>query len=415
MLDLTPQPEKAIVVGVGLKTDNTELLTQSVDELAHLAETAGAIVVSVVYQRLGKIVPATFIGTGKIQEIARLKDETQAQVVILDTKLSGAQQRNLQTLIGVKVIDRTQLILDIFASRAQTREGKLQVELAQLKDQLPRLIGEAIAGLSRQAGGIGTRGPGETKLEMDRRRIHTRVTHVEKELEVVRRTRDQHRKRRQASRVPVIALAGYTNAGKSTLLNALTKSDVLSEDKLFATLDPTTRKLRLPTGRPAVLTDTVGFINNLPHSLIEAFKATFEEIGEADVILHIHDASHSFETLQTDVVTKLLKEIEVKDKPILHVYNKTDLPNIKASQRISPFVNVSALTGEGLDQLLQLIDQTLSSTTKIVELYIPATEPNLLFKLARDGKILKQEAGEHVVHCQVQLSEEALQRWSQYL
>ncbi|MCC6277072.1 MAG: GTPase HflX [Oligoflexia bacterium] len=418
MLDLTPRPERAILVGVAVKSDDPRLMEQSLDELAHLTETAGAVVVGVTSQRLERIVPATFIGSGKIQEVARLKDETQASTIILDTRLSGVQSRNLQELIGAKVIDRTQLILDIFASRAQTREGKLQVELALLRDQLPRLIGEALAGLSKQAGGIGTRGPGETKLEMDRRRIYTRISHLEKELDSVRKTRDQHRKRRHSSRVPIVALAGYTNSGKSTLLNRLTKSHVLSEDKLFATLDPTTRKIRLPSGRPAVLTDTVGFINNLPHTLVEAFKATFEEISESDLIIHVHDAANPFESLHTKVVTDLLKDIQAHEKPIIHAYNKIDLVtdlSERTAQRIVPFVNISATTGKGLDSLLELIGQSLVTMTQTVELYLPSNDPSLVYKLARDGKILKQEAGAHVIKCQVQISEEALQRWSQYI
>ncbi len=418
MLDLTPAPERALLVGVGLKTDSINELENNITELAQLAETAGALVVGIVRQRLEKIVPATFIGSGKVQEIAKLKDETQANMVIVDTRLSGVQQRNLQELIGCKVLDRPQLILDIFAQRAQTREGKLQVELAQLKDQGPRLIGEAIAGLSRLAGGIGTRGPGETKLEMDRRRIRTRMEYVTKELDAVRKSRELHRQRRQSSRVPVISLAGYTNAGKSTLLNKLTRSDVYVEDKLFATLDPTTRKLRLPRGRNVVITDTVGFINHLPHHLIEAFKATFEEITAADLILHVHDASHTQASLQSKVVTDLLSEIGTKDKPVIHVYNKIDKtqePAEKSTQRESPFVNVSAVSGEGIEKLLTAIEDHLLKMAIPVDLYLPAGEPALIFDLARDGKIISQSQGPHIVHCRVELSEEALQRWSSFL
>jgi len=418
MLDLTPRPEKAVLVGVGMKSDNQAELENNLDELGQLAETAGAVVVGVLRQRLERIVPATFIGSGKIEEIARLKDETQANLVIVDVKLSGAQQRNIQELIGCKILDRAQLILDIFAQRAQTREGKLQVELAQLKDQLPRLIGEAIAGLSRLAGGIGTRGPGETKLEMDRRRIKTRIEQVTKELEAVRKSRALHRKRRQASHVPVISLAGYTNAGKSTLMNKLTNSDAYVENKLFATLDPMTRKLRLPSGKQVVMTDTVGFINNLPHDLIEAFKATFEEIGAADIIVHVHDASHPFQVEQSEVVSKLLSEIGVSETPVIHVYNKMDLASgavERTTPREPPFVNVSALDGAGLDRLLSLIDQHLQETAVPVDLYLPADEPGLIFNLARDGKILFQEPNLDTIRCRVKLTEEALQRWSQYL
>jgi len=420
MFDLTPKPEMALIVGVGLKSDENSDLDQSLDEFGQLAETAGALVVGVLKQRLEKIIPSTFIGSGKVEEIARLKDESKATIVLIDAKLSGVQQRNLQELIGCKVLDRQQLILDIFAQRAQTREGKLQVELAQLKDQLPRLIGEAVAGLSRQAGGIGTRGPGETKLESDRRRIKTRMEHVIKELENVRQTRELHRKRRKASHVPLIALAGYTNAGKSTLLNKLTHADAYVEDKLFATLDPTTRKLRLPSGKHIVVTDTVGFINKLPTHLVEAFKATFEEIATADLILHVHDASHTFESQHAGVVTALLKEIGAAETRVIHVYNKIDLAT-KATERMgqreNPFVNISAISGQGTEKLLELIDLTLQEilTSAPVDLYLPSDDTTLLFKLAHDGQIISQEEGPNIIHLRVKLSEEALQRWSEYL
>jgi GTP-binding protein HflX len=429
MHDLSPSPEKVLLVGVALKSAHSRALDTSLDELALLAESADCVVVGIMRQRLEKITPSTYIGSGKVEQIAKLKDEVAAQLVIIDAKLSGIQQRNLQELIGCKVFDRHQLILHIFGLRARTHEGKLQVELAQLKDQLPRLIGEAVAGLSRQAGGIGTRGPGETKLEMDRRRVKTRIEQVTKELESVRQSRDLHRKRRQASHIPVIALTGYTNSGKSTLLNKLTRSDVYVENKFFATLDPTTRKLRLPSGKMVVMTDTVGFISNLPHLLVEAFKATFEEIATADIILHVHDASHPFENEQSKTVSDLLKEIGVVNKPVLHAYNKIDCnksldetsepqhnnPYHSTSFRETPFVNVSALIGTSLDRLLESIDHILLELTKSVDLYLPASEPALVFNLARDGKILIQEEGPNIIHCRVELSEEALQRWSRFL
>ncbi len=418
MIEIKHDPLKTILVGIGLKANEAQDMEVSLDELAYLAGSAGCNVIGVMRQRLEKIVPATFIGSGKVKELARLKDETQSQLIIMDAKLSGIQQRNLQQLIGCKVIDRTQLIIEIFAQRAQTREGKLQVELAHLKDQLPRLIGEALAGLSKLAGGIGTRGPGESKLEMDRRQIQTRIEQVTKELEAVRKTRQLHRNRRKASRIPVIALVGYTNAGKSTLLNRLTKSAVHTEDKLFATLDPTTRKLHLPSSKNVLLTDTVGFINNLPHDLIEAFKATFEEINEADIILHIHDVAHPNAAGQSEVVTKLMKELGL-NQPIIHVYNKADL--IEASRmpvkikKQTPYVTVSALSGDGIKELLTLIDEEINRTSSTVDLYLPASDPGLVFNLARDGQILFQESGDYIIHCRVKLSTEALQRWSSYL
>ncbi|MBK9294146.1 MAG: GTPase HflX [Oligoflexia bacterium] len=417
MIDLLPKKDKAIIVGIALKS-NTLNFQNNLDELAQLCESAGGIVVGVTHQKLEKINPATYIGTGKVEELRQLKDQTGANLIIIDAKLSGIQQRNLNMQIGIPVIDRSQLIIDIFATRAQTREGKLQVELAQLKDQLPRLIGEAIAGLSKQAGGIGTRGPGETKLETDRRRVQERIEQVKKELEGVRKSRALHRHRRSQVRVSTIALVGYTNSGKSTLLNALTNAKVLSEDKLFATLDPTTRKLFLPSGRKVVLTDTVGFINQLPHHLVEAFKATFEEISEAQLILHIHDASHPQQKEHSEVVNNLLKEIGAENKAVLHVYNKIDLLTNQRStniHRLVPFVNVSAKTGQGLDELINAIENEFNKMTNLVDLYLPASDPSLVFKLSRDGNIISQEQGDHVNHVKVKLSEDALQRWSKYL
>jgi GTP-binding protein HflX len=341
MHDLTPQPEKVILVGVGHKGDSPEDLQDNLDELALLCETAGGMVVAVLSQKLDKISPPTYIGKGKAQEILNVKENTGASLIVIDSKLSGIQQRNLAEIFKCKVIDRSQLIIDIFASRAQTREGKLQVELAQLQDQLPRLIGEAIAGLSKLAGGIGTRGPGETKLEMDRRRVKTRIEQVKKDLATVRKTRALQRGRRQASDIFSIALVGYTNSGKSSLLNELTHARVLAENKLFATLDPTTRKLFLPSGRWSVMTDTVGFINRLPTHLIEAFKATFEEINEADLVLQVHDASDPHQAKKALVVKSLLDELKIDQNKIMHVYNKIDLvhdQSKKTAPRLTPLV-----------------------------------------------------------------------------
>lgn len=418
MVDNTPTPEPAILVVAGLKSDVNFNVDSRMDELALLAESAQLLVVGVTHQKLTKVVPATYIGSGKIRELAQLRDQTKATYVVIDSRLSGIQQRNLSELIGCRVVDRHQLILEIFAQRANTREGKLQVELAQLKDQLPRLIGEAIAGLSRLAGGIGTRGPGETKLEMDRRRISTRIEKLEAQIEAVRKTRELHRSRRKKTRVPLIALTGYTNSGKSTLLNRMTKSEVFTEDKLFATLDPTTRKLRLPSGRMTVATDTVGFISHLPHHLVEAFKATFEEVSEADIILFVHDGSHPEEALHTKVVMDLLKGIGADQKPIIHVYNKHDLVeniHVRNPQRLHPFVNVSALTGKGLDSLFEAIEHQLDSLTKEVDLYLPSADPSLVYELAREVEILEQEQGPNIIHCRVKITDEALQRWSSYL
>ncbi len=418
MIDLGTQQEKVILCGVGLRSDPTGQIQDNLNELALLCETAGGLVVGITSQKLERIVSSTFIGKGKVEELAKLREETGANLVIIDAKLSGAQQRNLHEIIKCRVIDRSQLIIDIFAQRARTREGQLQVELAQLKDQLPRLIGEAIAGLSKLAGGIGTRGPGETKLEMDRRKVKEKIEHVTKELEHVRKSRALHRSRRKSSHISTLALVGYTNSGKSTLLNVMTNANVVAENKLFVTLDPTTRKLFLPSGRQAVITDTVGFINKLPTHLIEAFKATFEEIKEADMVLHVHDSCHPLYAQHAQTVIGLLAELEVDPKKIFNVYNKMDLIGTaldKQIARISPFVNVSALTGTGLKELVTAIEESFESQVFPVDLYLPTSDPRLIFKLARDGKILSQESGPNITHCKVELSEEALQRWSEYL
>jgi len=421
MAEFRPEKERAIVVGVAPKAATLHELQESLNELVQLTETAGASVVGLTQQRLHKITPATYIGGGKIEEIKALADEAGADTVIFDIPhLTGTQQRNLETVLKRKVLDRTQVILDIFAQRAQSKEGQLQVELAMLKDKLPRLIGEAIAGLSRLAGGIGTLGPGESKLEIDRRRIKEKITRLKRELDVVRRNRALHRARRQTSRIPSIALVGYTNSGKSTLFNVLTKSQVLAEDILFATLDPTTRKYFLSSQRQVLLTDTVGFIHNLPHDLVEAFKATFEEVEEADVLLHVMDLSHPSLALHSKVSMEQIKKLGLENKPIIHVYNKADLATpLRRSfgdvPKLNPSVAVSSLTGEGLDQLAQLIERTLSQMTKVVDLYLPTESYQLIFRLDRDARILKREEGPTIIHCQVELTDEALQRWSKYL
>ena len=323
-----------------------------------MAKTAGAEVVAKTYQKRDKPDSALFLGKGKIQEISLLVQEHNANLVICDDELSPSQQRNLEQVLGAKVIDRTELILDIFAQRAQSHEGKLQVELAQLKYKMPRIGGQGLV-LSRLGGGIGTRGPGETKLEVDKRRIRSRINDIEKLIENVKKHRQLHRENRIASNIPTIALVGYTNAGKSTLLNKLTAAEVLAEDKLFATLDPTTRKIVLPNGQEALLTDTVGFIQKLPHQLVSAFRATLEEVKVADLLLHVIDASHINYEEQMQAVISVLKELKIVDKPTVLVFNKVDKIDeeitINKLLQYHNSVAISAKDGQKLENLMDLI------------------------------------------------------------
>ena len=346
--------ERALLVGVEFQREAPYL-----DELGRLAATAGAVVVGSLTQKRERPDPAFFIGSGKIAELAALVAASRANLAIFDHELSPAQVRNLEKELTVKVIDRTELILDIFAQRAKSREGKLQVELAQAEFRLTHLTGHGAA-MSRLGGGIGTRGPGESKLEYDRREIRSRIAQLKRELEKVRRERALKREKRRGSRLPVAALVGYTNAGKSTLLNALTKAGVLTEDKLFATLDPTTRRLRLPSGRTILITDTVGFIQKLPHTLVEAFAATLEEVTESDLLVHVVDGSNPEFEAQISAVYQVLEELKSITKPIVTVFNKADRCEKKLPKTVlakyKPAVAVSALEQQGLDQLLRLID-----------------------------------------------------------
>ncbi|WP_333871485.1 GTPase HflX [Desulforamulus putei] len=357
---LEKREERAVLVGVKLPDMDQWQLQESMEELESLADTAGAEVVGKFMQTRQRPDTATFIGKGKVEELAAYCRKAEANIVIIDRELSPAQARNLEEKTSVKVIDRTQLILDIFARRAQTKEGKLQVELAQLKYLLPRLTGQGTQ-LSRLGGGIGTRGPGETKLETDRRRIRKRISDLEKELREVQQHRALLRKDRRDEPLPLVSLVGYTNAGKSTLLRTLTGADVLVEDKLFATLDPTTRRVRLPNNDNILLTDTVGFIQNLPHHLVAAFRATLEEVREADLLLHVVDVSHPNCEGQINAVESILESLQCLDKPIIMVFNKIDL--IQDQHEIPfaayPKVNISALSGLGIKQLLNLIADVL--------------------------------------------------------
>ena len=363
--------QRAIVVGVGLQSEAKQEVTQSLLELMELCDTAGAKVVGSLSQILEKFNPGTLIGKGKVQEIAKMAEETEANLVIIDHQLTGAQSVNLEREIKVPVIDRTQLILDIFAQRAQTHEGKLQVELAQLMDQLPRMIGAWMGSLSRQGGGIGTRGPGETALEMDRRRIHKKIDYIKLQLEQVKGRREQYRNSRERREVPSFALIGYTNAGKSSLMNKLCKSQVLAENKLFATLDPTTRKIYFPEGPQVVVTDTVGFIRRLPTKLIEAFKATLEESNQADVLMHIIDVSNPDMRRHIEVVDELIKEFGWDKKPVVYVFNKCDLEHsiLDIPTNCNPRVLISTQNNIGIDKLREQMLQQLIKMQQECDFY----------------------------------------------
>lgn len=387
MQTLDLKKETVIAVGFELKSKSLDRLKLDLSELEQLIESAGGDIVASVYQHAEKIQPATLLGEGKVKELKELAANVKADIVIIDHQLTGVQNRNLEEMIGVKVLDRSQLILDIFARRAQTKEGKLQVELAQLMDQLPRMVGGWHGSLSRQGAGIGARGPGEKALEMDRRRIRERISSIKKQLEKVKKHR--HEIRRSRSEAIQVALIGYTNAGKSSLLKALTKSEPYIEDQLFATLDPLTRKLHLEQAPNVVLTDTVGFIQKLPTHLIEAFKATLEETSEADLILHVIDLSSSDFELHIEVVEKLSEEFNWQNKPTIYVFNKKDLAPISAQFKIKqrPFAVVSALADEGIEALKTKIVAEIHSISKEIEVFIPYEDEYKIYELTKLGRI----------------------------
>ena len=403
-LILTDKPdETAVLVGVSLARQPGILsMEDSLTELALLAETAGLAVQGTLTQRLQRPHPATFIGAGKLAELETLVLELGANVVIFDEELSPRQQREIERVLGeeIKVIDRTALILDIFARHAKTSEGAVQVELAQYEYRLPRLT-RAWTHLARQAGGraggasggVGVRGPGETQLEVDRREIGRRIAHLKRELEEVRRHRERYRQRRQNSTTPVVVVVGYTNAGKSTLLNAVSDAGVLAQDQLFATLDPTTRRVDLPSARAALFTDTVGFIQKLPTALVAAFRATLEEITEADLLLHVVDISHSNADEQVTAVEEMLEELGAGDKPLVTALNKIDLldPDDWAGEDYPSPVFVSARTGKGIPQLLAVVDGMLQERMTPLRLLLPYSKGDLVSLIYEHGRVEREE------------------------
>ena len=388
------EPERAILVGI----ENAEGY-DTLSELAQLAETAGVKVVATEHQRRRPIDNATYIGSGKADELRLLGSATEADLFIFDDELSAIQMRNLENILGTQVIDRTMLILDIFATRAATREGKLQVELAQLQYRLPRLLGIGTV-MSRQgASGVGMRGPGEKKLEIDRRMIHRRIYELKQELLEIEKQRSLRRTARKKNAIPVVALVGYTNAGKSTLLNILSASDVLAEDRLFATLDPVVRKIVLPEGTECLLSDTVGFINKLPHELIEAFHSTLEEVKNADLILHVIDSACSYYDIQMKVVENVLSQLGAGDTPVIEVYNKVDLPNAAPRKR-DHSVSISAQTGEGIAALLNRIESSLNCSQIKISLVVPYDKFDVMNIIREIGNILDEqyeEDGNHII------------------
>ena len=369
--------------------DDTE---QSLDELEELGQTAGAVTVAKVIQNREKVHAGTYVGKGKIEEIKNLAISLDADAVVCDDELSPAQYHNLQDALEIKVIDRTVMILDIFAKRASTSEGKLQVELAQLRYRASHLVGGR-SELSRLGGGIGTRGPGEQKLEMDRRLIKERITLVKRELEQVKRTRELTCKKRQENPTPVVAIVGYTNAGKSTLLNYLTGAGVLSEDQLFATLDPTTRKLVREDGAEMLFTDTVGFIRKLPHHLIRAFRSTLEEAKYADIILHVVDCSNPDLDMQMYTVYETLRKLEIGDKQIVTAFNKIDRlegEQVLKDLRADRTVRISARSGEGVEEMLDALSELLKAGQVLIDKIIPYTDGSQINLLRKYGQVLEE-------------------------
>ncbi len=416
-VDLGVVRQRALLVGTDLHSRSLDDAEASMSELALLTDTAGADPVESVLQRRTTPHPATYVGAGKVEELRELADSLDIDVVVFDDELSPAQQRNLEQRFGRDVVDRVALILDIFAQHASSQEGMVQVELAQLRYRLPRLRGRGLE-LSQQAAGIGTRGPGETQLEVDRRRIQRRVTKLEHDLARLARTRTTQRKARRRQRIPTVALVGYTNAGKSTLLNRLARSDVLVQDRLFSTVDPTTRRVVLPGGEVALLTDTVGFVRRLPHQLVEAFKSTLEEVVDADLLLHVVDLSAPDVEAQVDAVRDVLHEIGAIDRPELLVLNKVDAAEPDAGLHFrtdtDPII-VSARTGDGVEKLESAIASRLRALDPVLELAVPFDRGDVMAALHREGEILVEVQDDEGTRVRARIPDTAVHRFAAFV
>ncbi|HEX3794613.1 MAG TPA: GTPase HflX [Acidimicrobiales bacterium] len=409
--------ERIILVGVVFPGVSAESVDEALDELAQLVDSARADVVARVVQRRDSPDPATFVGSGKAQEIAALSREVDADTVVFDEELSPAQQRNLEKIFGRTAIDRTAVILDIFAQNARSPEGKAQVELALLRYRLPRLRGRG-GSLSQQAGGIGTRGPGETQLEVDRRRLVRRMHRLEADLREVDRTRSLQRRGRARGRHRELALVGYTNAGKSTLLNRLTDAGVPAANRLFVTLDPRTRQLALPGGETVLVTDTVGFVRKLPHQLVEAFRTTLASVRLADLLVHVVDGTAEHAETQMVAVQTVLDEIGAGDVPQLIVVNKADKAPMEAKElahRMDGSVLLSAHTGEGIDEFLRVVGDRLRGSDRVVELVVPWARGDILAAIHREGEVVEQADGEEFATLHVVLDEVGKARFAEFV
>lgn len=404
--------ERALLIGIRRPKTTISQMEASLVELARLVNTADGAVRGIETQELKFINPGTFIGKGKVEKIKKKVSTGEFDIVVFDDELSPAQNRNLSDELDIKVLDRTAIILDIFARRARTREGELQVELAQLNYRYSRLAGRGL-NLMQQAGYIGNRGPGETKLEVDKRRVRDRISILRKAIREICKEREIHRRKRENVPIPVVSLIGYTNAGKSTLMNALTSANVLVEDKLFATLDPTVRRMRLPNGREILVADTVGFIRKLPHQLIEAFKATFEEVERSGLLLHVIDASEPESLHQIEVVDSVLTELDILNIPCIRVYNKCDSKELYVRD-MRDGVMISALKKEGFHRLISRIDVNLAHDFKRVHLKLPHTEGCVLSEIYRVGRVIEVKHKKQNVAVYADLPEKLLGRYKKY-
>ena len=416
-VDLDVVHQRALLVGTGFGARSLEAAEMSLVELGLLTDTAGATPVESILQRRDRPDPATYVGRGKADELHEVAEALDVDVVVFDDELSPAQQRNLEALLERDVVDRVALILDIFAQHATSQEGMVQVELAQLRYRLPRLRGRGVE-LSQQAGGIGTRGPGETQLEVDRRRLQRRITKLEHDLEQLAKTRATQRKARRRRDLQRVAVVGYTNAGKSTLLNRIARADVLVEDRLFSTLDPTTRRLHLPGGETILCSDTVGFVRRLPHQLVEAFRSTLEEVAEADVLVHLVDATAPDAETQIDAVHEVLCDIGAGDVPELLVVNKTDASNPDRVHELTEppeALAISARTGEGIDKLLAAISDRLRALSEVTELEVPYDRGDVLAALHREAEVLVEVHGDESTRVRARLGNAERARFGEFV